>query len=103
MKIHADSSRFWFAVTSSDYLCDSVVWETSCTGNAVRRRTLHAPAGIGMGLIITGFNWHTHKHWQSVPAINWHFKRCSVFPVFENSITSDLMFGVCLSFSEPFS
>uniref|UniRef100_A0A8B9NRI2 deoxyribose-phosphate aldolase n=1 Tax=Accipiter nisus TaxID=211598 RepID=A0A8B9NRI2_9AVES len=79
------------------------VWETSCTGNAVRRRTLHAPAGIGMGLIITGFNWHTHKHWQSVPAINWHFKRCSVFPVFENSITSDLMFGVCLSFSEPFS
>lgn len=67
MKICADSSHFWFAIASSNHLYESATGETNCAGNAARGRTLRAPAGAGMGLVVTGFNWHTQKQWHSLP------------------------------------
>lgn len=56
MKIHADSSRYWFAITSSNHLYESAIQEINCTGGAARGRTPNTPAGAGMGSVITGFN-----------------------------------------------
>lgn len=75
MKIRADSSRFWFVITSSNCLYESVIREMNCAGNVARGRTLRAPAGAGMGSVITVFYWDAQKQWYSLPTINWRFKR----------------------------